>query len=158
MPLLGLGGLATFGQMALLRTLLVLVPLALGALGAWRLAVPFGSQRAKLTTLVLYAAVPLGYNSVATGRWAGVLTYAAMPWVLLSIGKLSGLEPFGAHEGGVARPFAARVAGLALLTAVVTAFVPLFPRDRDAHRGRAVPRFAARRGDRRHGPRPGRQP
>jgi hypothetical protein len=127
LPLLALGGLATFGQMALLRTLLVLVPLALGALGAWRLAVPFGSQRAKLTTLVLYAAVPLGYNAVATGRWAGVLTYAAMPWVLLSIGKLSGLEPFGAPEGSVQRPFAARVAGLALLTAVVTAFVPLFP-------------------------------
>jgi GT2 family glycosyltransferase len=127
LPMLGLGGLATFGHMALLRTLLVLVPLVLGALGAWRLAVPFASQRAKLTALVIYVAVPLGYNAVATGRWAGVLAYAAMPWVLLSIAKLSGLEPFAGPDGGPQRPFVARVAGLSLLTALVTAFVPLFP-------------------------------
>jgi GT2 family glycosyltransferase len=125
LALLGLGGLATFGHMALLRTLLVVLPLLLGYLGAWRLARPFGSQRAKLAAVVVYAAIPLGYNAIATGRWAGVLAYGALPWAVAAVARLSGLEPFAG--GNKARPFVARVAGLTLLTAVVTAFIPLFP-------------------------------
>ena len=56
--------------------------------------------------LVLYAAVPLGYNAVATGRWAGVLVYAAMPWVLLSIGQA--LRPRAVRSPRGRRPTAVR--------------------------------------------------
>ncbi len=124
--LLGLGGVATFGHMALLRTLLVVTPLLLGYLGAWRLARPLGSQRAKLGAVVIYAAVPLGYNAIATGRWAGVIVYGALPWVVASLARLSGLAPFAPQDGVPSRSLLSRAAGLALLTAVVSALVPVF--------------------------------
>ncbi len=104
-----------------------MAPLGLGYLGAWRLARPFGSQRAKLASVVIYGAAPLGYNAIATGRWAGVLVYGAMPWVVAAMARLSGLEPFGPAPGERVRPLVARLAGFTLLLALVTAFVPLFP-------------------------------
>jgi GT2 family glycosyltransferase len=124
--IVGLGGFLALGQMAFLRTLLVVGPILLGYLGAWRLARPFASQRARLAAVLVYAAIPLGYNSIANGHWAGVLAYAAMPWVIASLARIGGLPPF-ATRNGTPRAVVARVAGLALLTALVTAFIPLFP-------------------------------
>jgi hypothetical protein len=120
--LIGLGGLGFFGSMSLFRTVAVLGPILLGFMGLWRLVRPLGTQRARLTGLLVYAAVALPYNAVAVGRWSGLLVYGAMPWAVATIASIAGLTPFAA----TARPLVARVAALGLLVAIVSAFVPAF--------------------------------
>jgi GT2 family glycosyltransferase len=130
--MLGLGGLGFLGSMSFFRTVTILAPVLLGFLGMWRLVRPLGTQRARLTGLVVYAAVALPYNAIAIGRWSGLIVYGAMPWVAGSLARLSGLAPYAppAVEPGSdvrpARSAAARVAALGLLVAVTTAFVPVF--------------------------------
>jgi len=130
--LLGLAGLVTFGAMDLLRTLLVVLPLAAGWFGAYRMAVPLITVRARVTAAVLYAAIPLPYNALARGQWGGLLLYAAAPWVLARLARATALAPFGPRRGTAAprlpvRSLPAQAVALGLLTAVVTAFVPLAP-------------------------------
>lgn len=130
-PLAGLTGIAGLGFTGLVRTILTIGPLMVGYLGAWRLVRPFGPVRARIGAVVLYAAVPLPYNALAEGRWAGVVAYGAMPFVLARLARLTRLAPFG-PEGGAAGPGvpvrhrAGEVAALALLVALTTAFVPAF--------------------------------
>jgi GT2 family glycosyltransferase len=120
--LVGLGGVGFLGSMSLFRTVAVLAPILLGYLGLWRLVRPLGTQRARLTGLLVYAACALAYNAVAAGHWSALLVYGAMPWALGTIVSVAGLAPFAP----TARPLVARVAALGLLVAVVSAFVPAF--------------------------------
>ena len=96
--LLGLGGLALLGKVALLQKLLVLGVWPVAAWGVWRLTGPFGALLARLSAVVAYLAVPLAYNALARGQWGGLLAWAAFPWLLAMVGRLSGLAPFG-HPG-----------------------------------------------------------
>jgi len=134
--LTGILGFLVVGAMGLARTLAILAPVVLGYVGAWRLAQPLGRARAAIGALVVYAAVPLPYNALATGRWSGVITYGAVPWVLLRVARMTGLEPFArsgdasSDAAGVMQPVWLRswfrdVLGLALLLAVAGAFAPL---------------------------------
>ena len=120
--LLGLGGLGFLGSMSLFRTVVILAPILLGFIGVWRLVQPLGTQRARLTALLVYAAVALPYNAVAAGHWSALLVYGAMPWALNTMASVTGLEPYAPSD----RPLVARVAALGLLVAVVGAFVPAF--------------------------------
>ena len=132
MALLGLGGLGFLGSMSFFRTVTILAPVLLGVLGMWRLVRPLGTQRARLTGLLVYAAAALPYNAIAVGRWSGLVAYGAMPWVAGSLARLSGLTPYGprpaapAEDGRSTRSTVARIAALGLLVAVVSAFVPIF--------------------------------
>lgn len=94
--LLGLAGVAFVGAMGVLQRVLVLGLLPLGLLGMHRLSGPLGSWRVRLASVILYAAVPLPYDALARGRWAGLIAYAAAPWVLARLLRATGLEPFGA--------------------------------------------------------------
>lgn len=131
--LLGVLGTVSFGAMRLLRVVLVLGTIPLGALGAWRLARPIGSARASVASFVVYLAIPVPYNALARGSWSGLLLYAISPWLLLAFGRASGLAPFG--ERGVAAPVPARnrrpkrrvvglILGLGLALALVASLVP----------------------------------
>jgi GT2 family glycosyltransferase len=120
--LIGVGGLGFLGQMSLFRTVGVLAPILVGFIGMWRLVRPLGTQRARLTGLLVYAAAALPYNAVAAGHWSALLVYGTMPWAVGTITSVSGLAPFAP----TARPLVARIAALGLLTAVVSAFVPAF--------------------------------
>ncbi|HEY5153278.1 MAG TPA: glycosyltransferase family 2 protein, partial [Acidimicrobiales bacterium] len=64
--LAGLGYLF-LGAMGLLRTVVILGALPLGAVGMWRLARPIGSRRARIVALVVYACIPVGFNAIAEG-------------------------------------------------------------------------------------------
>ena len=65
--------------MGLLRTVLTLGMIPLGALLAYRLPAPTGSRWAQIACLLVYVTVPLPYNALADGRWGALVLYAAAP-------------------------------------------------------------------------------
>jgi hypothetical protein len=76
---LGLLKLVFFWADGLLDLLLVLVPIALGVTGAWRLARPLGSARASALASVAYVANPLLVAIIAAGRWDALVVWGAAP-------------------------------------------------------------------------------
>jgi GT2 family glycosyltransferase len=119
LALLSLGGILLIGHAGLLAQILVLGPLVVGPLGAYRAARPLGSPLGRAAALIVYAAVPVPYNALAGGRWSGLLVYAAAPWLLAGIGRTIGAPPWLSDTPGWAR-----VLGLGLLVGVLAAFVP----------------------------------
>jgi GT2 family glycosyltransferase len=88
-----LGGLLG-GHLGLARTLLTVGLVPMGILGAHRLLRPTGSKAAQVAAAVAYAAVPLPYDGLATGRWSVVAAYAASPWMVSRLAQASGVAPF----------------------------------------------------------------
>jgi len=121
LALLGVLATVAFGAVGAVQHAVVLGPLVLGPLGAYRAARWWGSSRGRVVAMVVYATVPLPYNALAGGRWSGLLAYAAAPWVLGALGRLSGEMPFPTTRG---TQVVGRVVGLGLLVAVVAAAVP----------------------------------
>ena len=95
--LVGLLGALLVGHVALAWTVLVLGCFVVGVVGAARLARPIGSRRASAATMLLYLAVPVPYDALATGRLAGLAAYAGAPHILLALFRATGLAPFGAR-------------------------------------------------------------
>jgi GT2 family glycosyltransferase len=117
--LLGVGGILTFAQMGFLRMLLVVGVLLVGLIGAWRMTRPLSSSKGRAVGLIAYAAIPVAYNAIATGRWGGLVVWAACPFFVARLARATGRAPY--------RRLARRreeVLALGLLTAVVAAFVP----------------------------------
>jgi GT2 family glycosyltransferase len=123
LALLGLLSTVLFGAVGTAQHLAVLGPLLLGPFGAWWSARWWGSKRGQIAAAVMYAVVPLPYNALAGGRWDGVVVYAAMPWVLSLLARLSSLVPLPFVS---IRRSLARLAGLGVLVAVVAAVAPSF--------------------------------
>src|SRR5207248_5284551 len=118
--LLGLGGLLLLGRMSLLQRVLVLGAWPIGVVGAWRGSRPLASTRPRLVVTVVYLAVPLAANSLARGRWAGLVAYAVAPWLLGSLARATALAPFDDRRRGTG----AAILRLGVLLALVGAFVP----------------------------------
>ncbi|CAN5599407.1 glycosyltransferase [soil metagenome] len=130
--ILGVLSYLSFGAEGFLRSVLIVATLPVGAFGAWRLARPIGSARASVAAFAVYVALPVPYNALARGSWSGLLLYATSPWILLCIGRASGVAPFGPGRADAGdrsaalprrRPLALML-GLGLLLGVVAAFVP----------------------------------
>ena len=119
--LLALLGTALAGTVGVLQHVVVLGPLVLGPLGAYRAARWWGSRRGKVAAAVVYAVCPLPYNALARGHWGAVVAFGAAPWVIGWLGRLSGEVPFPVTP--VSRTYA-RAVGLAVLVAVVGAVAP----------------------------------
>jgi hypothetical protein len=102
--LLGLAGEVFLGRTGLLWSTVVLGCVVVGIVGAYRLARPVGSWRASAAAVITYASVALPYDALARGRLAGLVLYAAAPFLLLRLLRATGLAPFGAEavaeEGG----------------------------------------------------------
>ncbi len=127
--LIGTLGVASVGAMGVLRTLLTLGMIPLGALFAYRLPAPSGSRWAQIACLLVYVTVPLPYNALADGRWGALVLYAAAPLMVGMLGSMSRVAPFGpigAPEGSVApsRSWRGRVVALGLVTAIAAAVLP----------------------------------
>jgi len=103
---LGFGGIALFGQMGLLRLLVTVGMLGVGAVGAYRLLAPFRSVPAQLVALIVYVAAPLPYNALHGGSWAGLVAYGAMPWIAKRLAIAAGVPPFGDTDPGFGRRLA----------------------------------------------------
>ena len=91
--LVGVGGVATLGHMALLRTLLIVGAPLVGWLGVWRFASVLTTRAARVSATLAYAAVPLAYTSIASGRWGALVTYALFPWLAHHSRRLVGHVP-----------------------------------------------------------------
>lgn len=122
--ILGILGMAFLGHMGALAKLLVLGAWPLAAMGAWRMARPLDSTLARLAAVIAILAVPLPYNALAHGRWSGLIAYAAMPWFLLLLARMTGLEPFTAAGRGAGGPKWRPYLLLGVPLAAVSAFVP----------------------------------
>ncbi len=82
----------TLFHTGLLHTFAVLGLLVAGYLGVWRLATIFPTVRARITVLVVYAAVPLPAQLLSAGRWSALVGYAMAPWVVHLLRRLAGLD------------------------------------------------------------------
>jgi GT2 family glycosyltransferase len=82
----------TFGNPGLAHTIGVIGLLPIGYLGFWRLAGAMPNARSRLVGLVVYAAVPLPYASIAAGRWSALAVYAALPWALYLAHAVTGIR------------------------------------------------------------------
>ena len=104
--LLTMASYLTFGATGLLRELLIIGCIPVGAMGAWRLARPIGSARASVAAFAVYLAIPVPYNAIARGSWSGLAMYAVSPWLLLLLGRATGIAPFGrcTPSGASGRP------------------------------------------------------
>ena len=124
--LLTLLGWLFFGETDLLRTVLIVGMVPLGALGVWRLMRPFDSLWIQGVALAVYLANPVPYNALANGVWSALLMYGAVPWLMRSVLTGAGLAPYGAVGGSpgpdLRRPsFLREALALGLLFALATA-------------------------------------
>jgi GT2 family glycosyltransferase len=122
--LLGLAGIPFLGGMGLLQQVLVLGAFPVGAIGVWRLTRPLGSRLGRSAALLVYAVVPLPYDSLARGSWGGLLLYAAAPWIVARLIAACGDLP-SAHGPAIRRRDLRAIVVLGLIIALVAAFVPL---------------------------------
>ncbi|HEX4821811.1 MAG TPA: glycosyltransferase family 2 protein [Acidimicrobiales bacterium] len=117
--LLGGLGMVFLGAMSFLRRVLFLAALPAGLIGAWRLAPELRSRTARLVGLLAYFAIPLPYNAIARGRWGGLVLWAAAPWIVRALLRVSDIEPFTLRRMSLRRATLTFGLGLALLVALV---------------------------------------
>lgn len=127
---IGVLGLLFGGAMGILRTVLTLGLIPIGAFGVYQLARAAGSRYAQIAALVVYVSNPLPYDSLATGRWGALALYAAAPTMVLILARASRLAPFGLIDGDPGPGLRIRSArqsilALGVLTAVVATIVPV---------------------------------
>lgn len=136
-PGLGLLGTILFLSAGAARRVLVLGPLILGPLGAWRLFARGTSLRARAAMVAVYGLSPIALNAMGEARMQALVAYAAAPWVLRRLTRRAGLAPFATGDSGLPgqgpRPRSERsrasvvreYSGTALLVGVVAALSPL---------------------------------
>ena len=128
--LIATGAITTLGNMGLLHTLSVCLLPVIGWLGVWRFASVLGTRAGRISSTVAYAAVPLPYASIASGRWGALLLYATVPWIVHLGRMLVGHADIDDSEVkevmAEAPPLQWRrwFASLTLVVAVVAAFEP----------------------------------
>ena len=123
--LLGVSGTVLFGAMGAVQRVLLLGCIPLGAWGMSRLMRPMVSDRARVVAVVCYLGVPLPYGALGTGRWDGLVAYAAFPFVALALARAAGVAPYAVAPGPRWRSTSAgRVAVLGASIAVGAGFAP----------------------------------
>lgn len=119
--LLSMWGTLFLTVMGLARTAFILGLIPLGGFGAWRLLRDTGSVWGRVTALTVYVASPVAYNALAGGSLRGLVAYAAAPFVLGWLVRVSGLAPFDGDD----LPFGKQVVALGLVVALGAMFVPV---------------------------------
>ncbi len=124
LALLSLLGFVFLGAMGTLRRVLLLGSLVLGLVGSYRLLRPTRSVRAQAVALVVYGAIPLGYDAIADARWGALAVYGVTPWVLGHLARAAGWEPFAAPTSPARHRPRSRMLALGLVLALVAAIDP----------------------------------
>ena len=120
-----LGGLGwlTGGATGMVRTLSILLPVVVGLVGAWRLPAVTGSRRAQLGSLAFYLLVPLPWAALAGASAAGLVAYAAAPFLLAGLLRAQANAPFRRSDGPV-RPLSRATLGAGVAVGVAAFFEP----------------------------------
>ena len=131
---LSLGSVLWLFRMGLGLTVLVVGLVVLGVWGTWRLATVYPTNRARITVLAVYAAIPLVPGIMSTGRLSALVAYAAVPWFVQLLRVAVGIgtaDPAAASDDLVdgvialsARERVRRTALLLVVTAVAIAMAP----------------------------------
>ncbi len=132
--LIAVGSVLTLFHMGLWHTVSVLGLLLAGWFGVWRMCRLFPTARARITGVVVYAALPLPVALMASGRWTDLFAYAAMPWVVHLIRRCAGMETVGQTHVDIVEQYTdlpprlrlRLFASLVLACAVPMAFQPAF--------------------------------
>ncbi|MGB3410188.1 MAG: glycosyltransferase [Microthrixaceae bacterium] len=93
-PALGGIGTVLLGSVGFARRLLILLPLLIGGVGAWKLFSRSDSTAARAAMLASYGLNPLVLNAMAEGRLQALAVYAAAPWLLRRVAGSANVEPF----------------------------------------------------------------
>lgn len=114
------------------QLLLVLGPILVGAVGAWRLVRPLGSPQASGAAAIAYALNPLLVSAIAAGRWDALVIWGMGPLLLGSLLRLQGNAPYGtssatAGPGVEPRAVPIRLLRFGLAVAFAATFVPAAP-------------------------------
>ena len=126
---MGLSGTVLIGAMGTLQRVLVLGCIPLGAFGLSRFMRPLVSARARVVAVVCYLGLPLAYGALGTGRWDGLVAFAAFPFIAAGLARAAAVPPFAVDPGPHRRTGpAGQIAALGVLIAVASAFAPaVFP-------------------------------
>lgn len=127
--LTGVFGTLFLGAMGLLRTVMTVGMIPIGAIGMWRFLRPFASPWIRVVGTLMYVVSPVPYNALANGSWGALLLFGLTPWLLAMLGRGAMVAPFGrlggaVGEGVLAPALLREVMALGLLTAVLVAYVP----------------------------------
>ncbi|HVB90738.1 MAG TPA: hypothetical protein VND70_01435, partial [Acidimicrobiales bacterium] len=123
--IVGIAGTALLGSMGTVQKVMLLGCIPLGALGFSRFMRPLVSPRARLVATICYLGLPLPYGALGTGRWDGLVAYAAFPFILTRLALAAGLAPFA---GTVDRRWRSgplgQIAVLGAIIAAASSFAP----------------------------------
>ena len=101
-PLFGLAGITGtvfFGAMGTLQHVLLLGCIPLGAWGVARFMRPLVSAGRVLVAVICYLGLPLPYGALGSGRWDGLVAYAAFPFIALRLARRRRASPFEVEPG-----------------------------------------------------------
>jgi GT2 family glycosyltransferase len=123
--ILGIVGTVLLGAMGLTQKVVLLGCIPVGAWGLARLMRPLVSPRARVVAAVCYLGVPLPYEALATGRWDGLVAYAALPFIVARLARAAAIPPFDevVGKGWRATPLG-QTAALGAIIAAATSFAP----------------------------------
>ncbi len=123
--IVGITGTVLFGAMGTLQRVLLLACIPLGAWGVSRFMRPVVSPRARVIAVICYLGLPLPYGALGTGRWDGLVAYAAFPFIALWLARAARVAPYEVEPGPKwrSRP-AGQVAILGAVIAVAAGFAP----------------------------------
>jgi GT2 family glycosyltransferase len=130
--LVALGSAMTLFRMGLFHTMSIVGLIVVGAAGTWRLSSAFSTNRSRLASTLMYAAVPLPAQLISMGRWGALACYAALPWSLDAMRLFAGLGPGPKDEVGErtigfgARRHVQLLSAGVLVAAIATAFEPTY--------------------------------
>ncbi len=127
--IVGALGAGFLGFMGLLRTVLTVGMLPIGAVGMWRLLRPFASPWIRVVGTLVYATSAVPYNALVNGSWSALWLFGLLPWVLGGLGRAARVAPFGRLGGGVGEgvlepSWPREILALGMLIGVLVAFVP----------------------------------
>jgi len=123
--LVGLVGTVLFGAMGVTQKVLVLGCIPVGAVGVSRCMRPLVSARARVVAVICYLGLPLPYGALGSGRWDGLVAYAALPFIVTRLARASRLAPYEQTQGkGWRSTDLGQIAALGAIIAVATSFAP----------------------------------
>ena len=109
-----------FWGSGILDLLLVVGPLAIGAIGIWRLVGRLGSTRASAFATLAYVANPLPVAAMTAARWDALVVWGAAPFLVGSALNVQG----SSSAASSLRILPIRLLRYGLLVALIVAFAP----------------------------------